>query len=69
MSGGTRRLQIMMAYLPSSSRKVGKAEVLGAGGDAWVQQVSSQTLHPEVVEVQASVSSAGGFVQSFCLLL
>jgi hypothetical protein len=42
--------------VPSSSRKVGKAEVLGAGWDAGVQEVSSQTLHPEVVEIETSVS-------------
>lgn len=39
--------------VPSSCREIREAEILRLNRDAWVQEVSSQTLHPEVVEVQA----------------
>jgi hypothetical protein len=42
--------------VPSPRRDIREAEILGFNRDAWVQEVSSQTLHPEVVEVQATIS-------------
>lgn len=42
--------------VPSPRRDIREAEILGFNRDAWVQEVSSQTLHPEVVEVQAKIS-------------
>jgi hypothetical protein len=40
--------------VPSPRSKIHEMEILGVDRDAWVQKISRQTLHPEVVEVKAN---------------